>query len=74
MEPNPLLLDNALRQTQKETLNTEPWRRYVLDKLATIKQQRMIDDIRPCLERAEDLSLMKRAHLERLLRDGSTSG
>ncbi len=30
-------------------------------------QQRMIDDVRPFLERAEELSLMKRAHLEGLL-------
>jgi hypothetical protein len=31
----------------------------------------MIDDVRPFLERAEDLSLMKRIHLEGLLQGGS---
>ncbi len=31
----------------------------------------MIDDVRPFLERTEDLSLMKRIHLETLLHDSS---
>jgi len=67
VEPNLMLLENALRQTQETAVDAGPWQRQVLEKLATIDEQQMIDDVRPFLERAEDLRLMKRAHLEGLL-------
>ena len=71
VEPNVTMLENAFHQTREEAVDTEQWGRYVLEKLATIDEQRMIDDVRPFLERAEDLSLMKRIHLEGLLQGGS---
>jgi hypothetical protein len=67
VEPNMVLLESALRQTQEKAVDAGPWQRHVLEKLATIDEQRMIDDVRPFLERPEELSLMKRAHLEGLL-------
>lgn len=67
VEPNLILLESALRQTQEEAVDGVLWQRYVLQKLATIDEQQMIDDVRPFLERAEELSLLKRVHLEGLL-------
>ena len=69
VEPNVTLLESALRQTQAEVVGTGQWQRQVLEKLATIDERRMVDDVRPFLERAEDLSLLKRVHLEALLTD-----
>ena len=71
VEPNLTLLENALRQTQEQAVDPGKWRGYVLEKLATIDERRMIDDVRPFLERTEDLSLMKRVHFEGLLKDAS---
>jgi hypothetical protein len=68
-EPNLTMLNNALRQTGWEgsRLTADTWRHVVADRIASIDLQRIAEDVRPLLESAEELPLLRRETLLRLL-------
>ena len=67
--PNLALLDAALRQTgwQGEAPRAENWRTTVLRRLNALAWDRVAADVRPFLERAEDVDLLTRENTVRLL-------
>ena len=67
--PNIELLNNALRQTrwQGPQITTENWRQLVSARLETIPWKQAVEDVRPFLERAEDVALLTRENLLTLL-------
>jgi hypothetical protein len=69
-EPNVLLLTNALAQTgwQSETLTAATWRAAVADRLRDADWGRARADVRPFLEREQDVALVDRDALLKLLR------
>lgn len=68
-EPNLLLLNNALRQTgwQGETIIPENWKNILADKVKSYNWKRVIEDVRPFLERPEELRLLNQENFIQLL-------
>jgi len=68
--PNIELLNNALKQTrwQGPQITAENWRQLVSARLETIPWKRAVEDVRPFLERAEDVALLTKENLLVLLR------
>ena len=68
-EPNLAMLNSALGQTQwtgpKLTANT--WRLVVAERVASVDWARIVDDVRPLIESVEELSLLERETLLKLL-------
>lgn len=50
------------------------WRSTVADKVAGLQWDRVISDVRPFLERPEELSLLTRENLLRLLGSSGSAG
>jgi predicted nucleotidyltransferase component of viral defense system len=68
--PNIELLNNALRQTrwQGPQVTAENWRQLVSARIETIHWRQVAEDVRPFLERAEDIALLTKGNLLALLR------
>ena len=68
-EPNLVMLNNALGQTGWEgsTLTGESWRRIVADRIASMDWERIVEDVRPLIESEEELPLLERETLLKLL-------
>lgn len=67
--PNIVLLNNALRQTNRNAphISEQNWQDIVRDKLANLNWEQIVEDVRPFLERAEDLALLTRENVLGLL-------
>ena len=68
--PNLALLNAALRQTGWSGAEMTPasWRRAVAERLELLDWNRAASDVRPFLERAEDIELVDRGTVLRLSR------
>lgn len=69
-EPNLTLLRNALQQTgwDGEIPGEENWRRILCQRLEGIDWQKSIADVRPFLERVDELDLLTGEQFKILLR------
>ncbi|MCY4486167.1 MAG: nucleotidyl transferase AbiEii/AbiGii toxin family protein [Deltaproteobacteria bacterium] len=67
--PNLTLLDAALRQTgwEGDTIHADNWRTTILGRLDALAWDRVAADVRPFLERAEDVVWVTRENAARLL-------
>ena len=70
-DPNLVQLNNALRQSGWDASVVTPanWRGLIKDKLNTIDWQQALRDVSPFLERRQDMALISRDVLLRLLAD-----
>jgi predicted nucleotidyltransferase component of viral defense system len=68
--PNIELLNNALKQTGWAGPAVTPgnWRQLVCQRVETFRWKQIIEDVRPFLERAEDVGLLTKENLIALLR------
>ena len=68
--PNLALLNSALRQTDRdsEELTSGTWRQAVATRLDALDWQAAVTDVQPFLERQDDLDLIDRNEVMRLLR------
>lgn len=62
-------LNNALTQTawQGPTLNADTWRETLYARLENIAWEQVIEDVRPFITETEELSLLTRENVLRLL-------
>ncbi len=69
-EPNLNLLNHALSQTDwaGHVMTIENWRETIYSKIETISFEQAIDDVRPFLSSPEDLALLTKDNLLRLLK------
>jgi len=69
-DPNLTLLNNALRQTgwAGPHLAVENWHQVVRSKIENISFEKALDDVRPFIDPQEDLDLLTKDNLLRLLR------
>jgi len=68
-QPNLVLLQNALDQTQgARVFDSGKWENYVRDKIATLNIGKIREDVQPFLERQGDAELITRENLESLVR------
>lgn len=59
-EPNLTLLQNALDQTEGPgAFKTENWKGYLIEKIKTLNYKKLADDVRPFLERPDEVELIK---------------
>ena len=64
IEPNLVLLQNALDQTQGlGTYRADAWKDLCLDKLDSIRASQLADDVRPFLEDRRDADMLSRDNL-----------
>jgi len=70
-EPNLILLNNALAQTnwQGDILTIDNWRKIVSLHLGRINWSQVIEDVRPFIEPGFDLGVLTQQNLVRLLQD-----
>ena len=69
VEPNLVLLQNALDQTEgRNAHDAASWREHTRRRLSLIKAGLLSDDVRPFLERPQDSDLITRENLEAILR------
>ena len=68
-EPNFILLNNALQQTNwpGNKLDGDNWRQILSERLQTLPWDRVISDVRPFLETEADTSLLTRENLLRVV-------
>ena len=68
-EPNLSLLRASLVQTGMELTDGQvvDWRKLVVERVSAMTWDRVVEDVRPFLERTEDLTLLKREQVLRLL-------
>jgi hypothetical protein len=68
--PNLVLLDNALRQTAwtGPAINDGNWRETVRSKIEAMSFEQALDDVRPFLGLNEDIGLLTKDNLMRLLK------
>lgn len=68
--PNFTLLNNALRQTgwSGPDVGEANWRDVVWQRLSRASWRRVVEDVRPFLEREADVALLTRENLERVLK------
>lgn len=59
VEPNLLLLQNALTQTMSKPWPAKNWRDYLIEKINSVDWKQLIKDVSPFLERPEDQALLK---------------
>jgi len=69
-EPNLVLLNNALAQTDwtGEILTPASWKGVVANRLQRLNWDSVVDDVRPFIEPGFDLDLLTLANLERVLK------
>lgn len=68
-EPNLVLLNNALRQSgwEEGDLSKETWRGAIRQKIDTMSWGRVVDDVKPFIEKEAELELLTRDNLLGLL-------
>ena len=67
-EPNLILLQNALDQTEgAQTFDSSKWKEYVRNKISTLDIVKVTEDVQPFLERQEDLKLITKENLQSLV-------
>ena len=68
--PNLVLLNSALRQTgwTGHEVTEATWRGLVQKRLKNVSWERVLSDVRPFLEREQDIDLLPRENLAQLLR------
>lgn len=68
--PNFKFLNNALRQTKWEgdEITENNWYQVISKKVATIDWDRIVEDVRPFIERSLDLDMLTRENILKLLR------
>jgi hypothetical protein len=68
--PNLTLLQNALQQTgwDGSILDKENWRKMLCQRLERIDWQKSIADVKPFLERTDELELLTGDNIKSLLR------
>lgn len=68
-EPNIELLNNALRQTNWDGPEVTPanWRERLRQRIETFRWKQVVEDVRPFLERPEDVALLTKENLLSLL-------
>jgi len=67
VSPNLILLQNALNQTfTKDELKADDWQNLILQKLETVNEDALIQDISPFLERPNDVELLKVENIKSL--------
>ena len=69
-QPNLILLNNALAQTnwEGEKLTGTNWRGFVKARLMNLNWKSVVEDVRPFVETGFDLGLLTRDNLENVLR------
>jgi predicted nucleotidyltransferase component of viral defense system len=67
LEPNLLLLGNALRQTGHDATLARDWRHAVRKRLGTLDWKVVAEDVAPFLERSSDLAQLDPALVRKLL-------
>jgi len=69
-EPNIVLLNNALAQTEwvGPSITIENWRGIVHSKIAVVSFEQALDDVRPFIGSSEDIGLLTQNNLLRLLK------
>ena len=69
-EPNLPLLQASLAQTGMELTDQQisDWRSLVTDRVAAMEWDRVVADVRPFLERAEDVDMLTRQNVLGLLK------
>jgi hypothetical protein len=69
-DPNLVLLNNALQQTAwaGPTINVSNWRKIVRSKIEAMSFEPALDDVRPFLGSSEDIDLITKNNLLRLLK------
>jgi predicted nucleotidyltransferase component of viral defense system len=72
-EPNMLLLSNALKQTgwDKTELTVGNWRQELADKVSQFDWDKIIADVHPFIERQQELELLTKENLLKLLKNNS---
>lgn len=70
VEPNFVLLNNAIEQTEKKNykLNKDNWRDKIMDKASKIDFKKIRDEVRPLLEETEEAELMNEENFYNLLK------
>jgi len=69
VEPNLVLLQNALDQTQGPgTLDSKQWPKYVTDKINSLDIEKIKEDVLPFLERQKDADLISKENLLSVLK------
>lgn len=69
-EPNRILLQNALNQTQKDgNVIAADWRRLLADKLSRLNVTQLVADVQPFLEHPADAALLTAENLRSVLND-----
>jgi len=68
-QPNLTMLNNALRQTawKGPKLGVENWRGVVAERVASVDWKRIAEDVAPLIESEEELALLERETLLKLL-------
>ncbi len=68
-EPNLVLLNNALKQTdwKRDELTADTWRGVLREKVADLSWKNIVNDIGPFLENEAEIQLLTRENLLRLL-------
>ena len=69
-EPNLIFLNNALRQTQWKgpEVTKENWVSLFIDQIKTISWSKVVEDVRPFIERVSDLELLTKENIINLLK------
>ena len=72
-EPNIVLLNNALKQTDwsGEEMTASNWRKQIALKVSQYDWHKVIADVHPFLEKQEDLKILTKQNLIKLLKAGS---
>lgn len=68
-QPNIAFLNNALQQTgwQGEPVTIDNWRKLLREKFESVDWERIVADVRPFLEHPEEIQLLNKANLIKLL-------
>ena len=67
-EPNLVLLQNALDQTERQKLESSKWKDLVHDKIGKLDISKVREDVQPFLEEQREADLITRENLESLLK------
>ena len=72
-EPNYLFLNSALKQTGRPgpEITADNWRNEIILRVSRFDWDKVIADVRPFLERREEVKLLTRQNLIKLLKNGS---
>ena len=71
-EPNMVLLENALTQTgwKGEAITSGNWKREIAKRISDYNWDKVIEDVRPFLEKRQEIEMLTRKNLLKLLENG----